>query len=47
MIFSMAFTDTRDVGNEKANDWSIGARLSFRTLGDVDLGADTFDTFTE
>lgn len=47
MIFSMAFTEKRDVNDESANDWSIGARLSFRTLGDVDLGTDTFDTFTE
>lgn len=47
MIFSMAFSETRDQGNEKANDWTIGARLSFRTLGDVDLGADTFNMFTE
>ncbi|MCX8999024.1 LPS-assembly protein LptD [Rhizobiaceae bacterium BDR2-2] len=47
MIFSMAFSETRDASNEKANDWTVGARLSFRTLGDVDLGADTFDTFIE
>lgn len=47
MIFSMAYTDTRDAGNEKANDWSIGAKLSFRTLGDIDVGSGSFDRFTE
>ena len=47
MIFSMAYTDTRDVSNQKANDWSIGAKLSFRTLGDIDVGSDTFSVFSE
>lgn len=37
-VFALAFTQTRDVANESANDWQIGARLSFRTLGDVKVG---------
>ena len=37
-VFSLAFTQVRDVADESANDWQIGARLSFRTLGDVKVG---------
>jgi LPS-assembly protein len=37
-VISLAFTQTRDVADEAANDWQIGARLSFRTLGDVKVG---------
>jgi LPS-assembly protein len=37
-VFALAFTQTRDVANTSANDWQIGARLSFRTLGDVKVG---------
>jgi LPS-assembly protein len=37
-VFALAFTQTRDVADTSANDWQIGARLSFRTLGDVKVG---------
>ena len=37
-VFALAFTQTRDIANESANDWQIGARISFRTLGDVKVG---------
>ncbi len=37
-VFALAFTQTRDVADQSANDWQIGARLSFRTLGDVKVG---------
>jgi LPS-assembly protein len=37
-VFALAFTQTRDVADESANDWQIGARISFRTLGDVRVG---------
>jgi len=36
-IFTIAYTEKTD--SSKANDWSIGARLSFRTLGDVNIGS--------
>jgi len=38
--FSLGYTHTRDDGNTKARDWKIGARLSFRTLGDIGGGDD-------
>lgn len=37
-IFAIGFTSTRDTTNNVASDWAIGARLSFRTLGDVRVG---------
>jgi len=37
-IFAIGFTQTKDVADTTANDWQIGARLSFRTLGDVNVG---------
>jgi len=37
-IFALAFTQTKDLNDTSANDWQIGARLSFRTLGDVKVG---------
>lgn len=37
-VFALAFTQTKDLADTTANDWQIGARLSFRTLGDVKVG---------
>lgn len=37
-IFAIGFTQTKDVADTSANDWQIGARLSFRTLGDINVG---------
>ncbi len=37
-IFTIAYIDKRDTTAETASDWSIGARLTFRTLGDINLG---------
>lgn len=37
-IFTIAYTDKRDTSNESASDWTIGARLTLRTLGDINLG---------
>jgi LPS-assembly protein len=39
-IFSIAYEQTRDKANTSANDWSIAARLMFRTLGDIQIGTD-------
>jgi LPS-assembly protein len=42
-IFTLAYTERTDASTD-ANDWSIGARLSFRTLGDVNIGStDDYD----
>nr|WP_204330145.1 LPS-assembly protein LptD [Rhizobium phaseoli] len=40
-IFTIAYTDSRDSDDETASDWTIGARLTFRTLGDIKIGSDT------
>ncbi|MBP1850746.1 LPS-assembly protein [Rhizobium halophytocola] len=37
-ILSLVYNSERDDDNESASDWSIGARLTFRTLGDVKVG---------
>ena len=37
-VFSVGVYQTRDTASTSANDWSIGARLSFRTLGDIKVG---------
>ncbi|MFB2551136.1 LPS-assembly protein LptD [Ensifer soli] len=42
-LFSIVYKRERDVDGSIANDWSIGARLSFRTLGDIDVGDTRFD----
>lgn len=42
-IFTIAYTDTRDPSNESASDWTIGARLTFRTLGDIKIGSDSLE----
>ena len=39
-IFSIAYEQTRDKANTSANDWSIAARLMFRTIGDIQIGTD-------
>nr|WP_210341661.1 LPS-assembly protein LptD [Rhizobium setariae] len=44
-VFSIAFTQERDIYDTSANDWQIGARLSFRTLGDINVGETTLPTF--
>lgn len=44
-VFSLVYTEKRDPDSESANDWSIGARLTFRTLGDVKVGDTNIDGF--
>lgn len=39
-VFSIAYEQTRDKSNTSANDWSIAARLMFRTIGDIQIGSD-------
>ncbi|SOC39760.1 LPS-assembly protein [Rhizobium subbaraonis] len=46
-IFSIVYENTRDTGSTIANDWSIGARLSFRTLGDINVGDTELDGFDD
>eukprot|EP01035_Chromulina_nebulosa_P009890 gene9890-13329_t len=38
MILSLAYKDSYDPNNQAANDWTVGGRLTFRTLGDIQLG---------
>ena len=40
-ILTVAYTDVGTINSQRqaANDWSIGARLSFRTLGDINIGS--------
>jgi LPS-assembly protein len=42
---SMAFSQTKDIADTSANDWEIGARLTFRTLGDITVGDSTVPGF--
>ncbi|MBM7049394.1 MULTISPECIES: LPS-assembly protein LptD [Rhizobium] len=44
-IFSVSFLNKKDSTNQSASDWSVGARLTFRTLGDVNLGSVQDATF--
>lgn len=44
-IFAIGFTQTTDSSNSIANDWAIGARLSFRTLGDIRVGESASTAF--
>lgn len=39
--FTLSYLSETDSDNQNANDWTIGARLTFRTLGDVNLGSGT------
>ncbi|MFB9951185.1 LPS-assembly protein LptD [Rhizobium puerariae] len=40
-IFTLAYTDKPQ--STAANDWTVSARLSFRTLGDINIGSNTSD----
>jgi LPS-assembly protein len=44
-IFTLAYVARADSSNETASDWSIGARITFRTLGDINLGDTQNTTF--
>jgi LPS-assembly protein len=44
-IFSLGVYQTRDTASTSANDWAVGARLSFRTLGDIKVGNSTATSF--
>lgn len=46
-LFSIVYENTRDTGQTIANDWTIGVRLSFRTLGDINVGDTTLDGFDD
>lgn len=35
--FAISYARTRDIYNKNASDWSFGAQLSFRTLGDLGI----------
>ena len=42
-LFSLVYKNERDPDQALANDWSIGARISFRTLGDINVGDSSFN----
>lgn len=44
-VFSLVYEQTRDKSSTAANDWSIGARLMFRTIGDIQVGDTTLAGF--
>ncbi|MCZ3378444.1 LPS-assembly protein LptD, partial [Rhizobium sp. AG207R] len=44
-VFSLSFLDKKDTTDGSTNDFSIGARITFRTLGDVNLGSVQDSTF--
>ena len=44
-VFSIVYEQTRDKSSTVANDWSIGARLMFRTIGDIQVGDTTLAGF--
>jgi LPS-assembly protein len=44
-IFSIAYLSKADTVDQTASDWSIGAKITFRTLGDVNVGSATDTTF--
>ncbi len=44
-IFSIAYLSKKDTVSASASDWSIGARITFRTLGDINLGNVAESTF--
>jgi LPS-assembly protein len=44
-VFSIVYEQTRDKSSTAANDWSIGARLMFRTIGDIQVGDTTLAGF--
>jgi LPS-assembly protein len=37
--FTLAYLENKDTTNTSGSDWSIAARLTFRTLGDINIGA--------
>ncbi|WP_045685278.1 LPS-assembly protein LptD [Martelella endophytica] len=43
--FSIVYQDNWDTDNQSAVDWTIGARLTLRTLGDFDVGSVGSSTF--
>jgi len=44
-IFTVSFLDKKDTFDNSASSWSVGARITFRTLGDVNLGNGQDATF--
>ncbi|MCJ8240121.1 LPS-assembly protein LptD [Peteryoungia algae] len=41
-VFSIAYSDKYDPNDETANDWTVGGRLVFRTLGEINLSDTSF-----
>jgi len=43
-VFTLTYEREKDTPTA-ARDWSVGARLSFRTLGDLEFGSGTLDSY--
>ncbi|AQZ52384.1 Organic solvent tolerance protein [Martelella mediterranea DSM 17316] len=41
-LFSITYQESWDTNDAKGVDWTIGARLTLRTLGDIAIGSDSF-----
>ncbi|MDQ0421773.1 LPS-assembly protein [Peteryoungia aggregata LMG 23059] len=41
-VFSIGYSDKYDPNAETANDWTIGGKLVFRTLGEINLSDNSF-----
>ena len=41
-VFSIAYSDKYDPNDETANDWTVGGKLVFRTLGEINLSDTSF-----
>lgn len=44
-IFSLSYLSKSDNSDLTASDWSIGAKITFRTLGDINVGSASDTTF--
>ena len=43
-VFTLAYSQERDIN--QAVDWTVGARISLRTLGDITVGSSDFDVLS-
>ena len=41
-LVSITYQESWDTDDAKGVDWTIGARLTLRTLGDIAIGSDNF-----
>ncbi|MGV8939767.1 MAG: LPS-assembly protein LptD [Allorhizobium sp.] len=44
---ALTYSNSRDLANTTANDWTVGAVLTFRTLGDLKVGTNDLDSLSK